>query len=171
MTTDAGSHHRFVVNNDSGLVIRYCVHCGLSHQMEAFQASHNRQSGWRWSLIPEEKGDKTFAEACSAERGSDDLFPYHHFILRTHHKPREWDTVVIRFCVRCGLSYRLSWDSQYTLARVVGMEVPNPQDMHTPIPNWRRIQENERDTSLSDPCPMEGENDALERRYTLIPKL
>ena len=45
MAGDTRSHHQFVVSNDAGVVIRCCIHCGLSHQMEA---------GWAWNLILEE---------------------------------------------------------------------------------------------------------------------
>ena len=56
----------------------------------------------------EEREDETFAVPCPGECGSDELFPYHHFILSNHHK-QLGDSVVIRFCVRCGLSHHLGW--------------------------------------------------------------
>src|SRR5437764_12982179 len=91
-------HHQFVVSNDVGGVIRCCIHCGLAHQME-----RDRQTSlWSWTLVLEEKGSETFAEPCPAESGSDDLFPFHHFILSNHHKQTR-TPVVIRFCVRCEL--------------------------------------------------------------------
>ena len=76
MRGDTRSHHQFVISNDAGVVIRCCIHCGLSHQMDRLI----------WNLILEEKEDETFAEPCPGERGSDDLFPYHHFILSNHHR-------------------------------------------------------------------------------------
>ncbi len=119
MAGDTRSHHQFVVSNDAGVVIRCCIHCGLSHQME----------GLIWNLILEEREDETFAEPCPGECGSDDLFPYHHFILNNHHRQRG-DAVVIRFCVRCGLSHRLDWASPYTL----GIEVPYPLNINMRVP-------------------------------------
>src|SRR5260221_14721487 len=106
MAGDTRSHHQFVVSNDAGVVIRCCIHCGLSHQMEAYQDQRTNRSRWVWNLILEEREDETFAEPCPGESGSDDLFPYHHFILSNHHR-QLGDSVVIRFCVRCGLSHRL----------------------------------------------------------------
>jgi hypothetical protein len=115
MAGDTRSHHQFVVSNDAGVVIRCCIHCGLSHQMESYQDQRTNRSRGVWSLILEEREDETFAEPCPGESGSDDLFPYHHFILSNHHK-QSGGAVVIRFCVRCGLSHHLVWASPYTLA-------------------------------------------------------
>src|SRR6266571_5176880 len=77
-----------------------CMHCGLSHQTEKDQQTRKPI----WNLILEVRGDETFAEVCPVESRSDDLFPYHHFILSNHHRPTG-SPVVIRFCVRCGLSH------------------------------------------------------------------
>ncbi len=155
MAGDTRSHHQFVVSNDAGVVIRCCIHCGLSHQME----------GLIWNLILEEREDETFVEPCPGECGSDDLFPYHHFILSNHHRQMS-DSVVIRFCVRCGLSHRLDWASPYTL----GIEVPYPLNINMRVPFWQRIKENERDMTVSDLCPVEQGSDASKRRYLLVPK-
>src|SRR5437879_4064808 len=103
MAGDTKSHHQFVVSNDAGVVIRCCIHCGLSHQMETYHGNQPSKRGWIWNLILEERENETFAEPCPGESGSDDLFPYHHFILSNR------GAVVIRFCVRCGLSHHLSW--------------------------------------------------------------
>src|SRR5258708_26986535 len=170
MAGDTKSYHQFVVSNDAGLVIRCCIHCGLSHRMEAYQERQTRQRAWGWKLILEEKEDKTFSEPCAVENGSDDLFPYHHFIVSNYHRPREWDAVVIRFCVRCGLSHRLSWDTPFILSSNRGIEVPNPGDTHTRIPNWQCVKENERDLTVSGMCPVEQESDTSKQRYLLILK-
>ena len=153
MAGDTRSHHQFVVSNDAGVVIQCCIHCGLSHQME----------GLIWNLILEEREDETFVEPCPGESGSDDLFPYHHFILSNHHR----DSVVIRFCVRCGLSHRLDWASPYTLGIE---EVPYPLNINMRVPIWQHIKENERDMTVSDLCPVEQGSDSLKRRYLLVPK-
>ncbi len=154
-------HHQFVVSNDVGVVIRCCIHCGLSHQME-----RDQQAGLRvWTLILEEKGNVTFAEPCPVESGSDDLFPFHHFILSNHHK-QTGTPVVIRFCVRCGLSHLLSGGTPYTL----GMQVPYSANTHMQVPYWQHINEDERDMTVSDPCPVEHGSDALKRRYLLVAK-
>ena len=155
MRGDTKSHHQFVVSNDAGVVIRCCIHCGLSHQMERLI----------WNLILEEREDETFAEPCPGESGSDDLFPYHHFILSNHHR-QLGDSVVIRFCVRCGLSHSLAWASPYTLGI---QEVPYPLNIHMRVPFWQHIKENERDMTVSDLCPVEQGGDALKRRYLLVP--
>src|SRR5258708_1769984 len=157
MAGDTRSHHQFVVSNDARVVIRCCIHCGLSHQME----------GLIWNLILEEREDEAFAEPCPGESGSDDLFPYHHFILSNHHR-QFGDAVVIRFCVRCGLSHHLTWTSPLTL----GLELPLPphayMNIRTPI--WQPIRENERDITVSDLCPVEQGSDASKPRYLLCPK-
>ena len=164
MAGDTKSHHQFVVSNDAGVVIRCCIHCGLSHQMESYQDKYASKPGWIWNLILEERENETFAEPCPGESGSDDLFPYHHFILSNHHR-QIGDAVVIRFCVRCGLSHHLARMSPSTL----GIEVPNPWNTNN-VPFWRYIKENEQDITVSDLCPMEQESDALKRRYLLVPK-
>lgn len=102
MAGDTRSHHQFVVSNDVEVVIRCCIHCGLSHQMERDLQTHKRV----WILVLEKEGEEAFAEACPGESGSDDLFPYHHFMVSNHHK-QPGIQVVIRFCIRCGLSYLL----------------------------------------------------------------
>ena len=155
MAGDTRSHHQFVVSNDAGVVIRCCIHCGLSHQMERLI----------WNLVLEEREDETFAEPCPGESGSDDLFPYHHFILSNHHR-QLGDAVVIRFCVRCGLSHFLSWTTPYTL----GMEVPYPLNINMRVSIWQPIKENERDMTVSDLCPVEQGSDASKRRYLPVPK-
>ena len=155
MAEDTRSHHQFVVSNDAGVVIRCCIHCGLSHQME-----HSI-----WNLILEEREDETFVEPCPGESGSDDLFPYHHFILSNHHR-QMGDAVVIRFCVRCGLSHFLSWTTPHTL----GIEVPYPLNINMRVSIWQPIKENERDMTVSDLCPVEQGSDSLKRRYLLVPK-
>ena len=156
MRGDTKSHHQFVVSNDAGVVIRCCIHCGLSHQMERLI----------WNLILEEREDETFAEPCPGESGSDDLFLYHHFILSNHHRQIQ-DSVAIRFCVRCGLSHYLVWTSPQAL----GMQgVPYPPYINMRVPIWQHIKENERDMTVSDLCPMEQGGDALKRRYLLVPK-
>src|SRR6266849_765322 len=87
-------YHQFTLSNYNSIVIRCCVHCGLSHLLGV-----DRQHNQIWNLILEEKEDVTFSSPCPAESGSDDLFPRHHFIL-SHHLG-----AVMRFCVRCGLSH------------------------------------------------------------------
>ena len=165
MAGDTKSHHQFVVSNDAGVVFRCCIHCGLSHQMESYQDQQNRRLGWVWNLILEEREDVAFAEPCPTESGSDDLFPYHHFILSNHHR-QVGDSVVIRFCVRCGLSHRLDRTSPHTL----GIELPYPVSIHMSVPIWRHIKENERDMTVSDLCPVEQGSDASKRRYLLVPQ-
>jgi hypothetical protein len=157
MAGDTRSHHQFVVSNDAGVVIRCCIHCGLSHQMGHLI----------WNLILEEREDETFAEPCPGESGSDDLFPYHHFILSNHHR-QSGAAVVIRFCVRCGLSHHLVWASPNTF----GIELPLPPHAYMNIraPIWQPIKENERDMMVSDLYPVEQGSDALKRRYLLVPK-
>ncbi len=167
MAGDTRSHHQFVVSNDAGVVIRCCIHCGLSHQMESYQDPQTRKPGWDWNLIVEEREDETFAEPCPGESGSDDLFPYHHFILSNHYS-KQWGTaVVIRFCVRCGLSHRLDWASPSTF----GIELPLPPYAYMNIraPFWQPIKENERDITVSDLCPVEQVSDASKRRYLPVP--
>ena len=165
MAGDTRSHHQFVVSNDAGVVIRCCIHCGLSHQMESYRDPQTSRLGQVWNLILEEKGNETFAEPCPGECGSDDLFPYHHFILSHHHRQMV-EAVVIRFCVRCGLSHRLGWELPYTL----GIEVPYPSNTHMRLPIWQLIKENERDMTVSDLCPVEQGSTASKRRYLLVPK-
>jgi hypothetical protein len=162
MPGDTKSHHQFVVSNDAGVVIRCCIHCGLSHQMESYQDQQNRRPGWVWNLILEERENETFAEPCPGECGSDDLFPYHHFILSNHHR-QSGSAVVVRFCVRCGLSHRLDWTTPYTL----GIE---PLSLYMRVPIWQHIKENEQDMTVSDLCPVEQGSDASKRRYLLVPK-
>jgi len=61
--------------------------------MERYNRPPRNEQIWEWKLILEEKGDETFTQPCPAENGSDDLFPYHHFILSNHHthnNPRDW---------------------------------------------------------------------------------
>ncbi len=165
MAGDTKSHHQFVVSNDAGVVIRCCIHCGLSHQMERYQDQQNRRLGWVWNLILEEREDVTFAEPCPTESGSDDLFPYHHFILSNHHR-QPGGAVVVRFCVRCGLSHHLDSASPHTL----GIEVPYPRNINMHVPIWRHIKGNERDMTVSDLCPVEQGSDASKRRYLLVPQ-
>ena len=167
MARDIRSHHQFVVSNDAGVVIRCCIHCGLAHQMEAYQDPQTRRPGWIWNLILEEREDETFAEPCPGESGSDDLFPYHHFILSNHYS-RPWgSSVVIRFCIRCGLSHCLVWTSPHAL----GIEVvPYPLNVNIRIPILQYIKENEKDMTVSDLCPVEQEDAALKQRYLLVPK-
>lgn len=137
------SHHQFILSNHDGVVIRCCVHCGLSHLL-----GHNQQGYYPcWALIQEENEDVTFAEPCPSESGSDASFPHHHFIL-SHHQGR-----VIRFCVRCGLSH--VWTT-------------NPQKSALGQ-HWRLIRENERDVTISEPCLVEPETDAFRQRYEHVP--
>ena len=167
MREDTKSHHQFVVSNVGGVVIRCCIHCGLSHQMDAYQGSQTGRPGWIWNLILEEREDETFAEPCPGESGSDDLFPYHHFILSNYHR-QVGDPTVIRFCVRCGLSHSLVWMYPYNLGM---QEVPSPLSINIRVPIWQYIRENERDMTVSDLCPVEQGGDALKRRwYLLLPK-
>ncbi len=163
MAGDTKSHHQFVVSNDAGVVIRCCIHCGLSHQMESYQDKYVSKPGWVWNLVLEERENETFAEPCPGESGSDDLFPYHHFILSNHHGQRG-NAVVIRFCVRCGLSHHLAWMPPH----ILGIEVSGKTNMIVPL--WRYIKENEQYITVSDLCPVEQGSDALERRYLLVPK-
>ena len=165
MAGDTRPHHQFVVSNDAGVVIRCCIHCGLSHQMEKYQDQRPNRPGWVWNLIVEESENETFAEPCPGERGSDDLFPYHYFILSNHHR-QTGAAVVIRFCVRCGLSHRLD----RVLLQTLGIEIPYPVNMNMPVPIWQHIKENERDITVSDLCPVEQVSDASKRRYLPVPK-
>src|SRR5712692_83949 len=165
MAGDTKSHHQFVVSNDAGVVIRCCIHCGLSHQMESYQDKYVSKPGWVWNLVLEERENETFAEPCPGESGSDDLFPYHHFILSNHHR-QSGAAIVIRFCVRCGLSHFLSWTTPHTL----GIEVPYPLNINMRVPIWQHIKENERDMTVSDLCPVEQGSDSSKRRYLLVPK-
>jgi len=123
--------------------------------------------GLIWNLILEEREDETFAEPCPGESGSDDRFPYHYFILSNHHR-QVGDPVVIRFCVRCGLSHYLAW----VLANTLGIELPDPMYayMNIRVPIWQHIKDNERDMTVFDLCPVEQGSDALKRRYLLVPK-
>ena len=147
MVGEIKSYHRFAVSNDGGVVIRCCIHCGLSHRME------NDKGKLIWGLILEEKDDETFTKPCPMENGSDDLFPYHHFILSNHRTPYGLPQI-IRFCVRCGLSHLLTFSTI----------------RHSNIPHWQHINENERDVTVSDLCQMEQGSDALEQRYVLVPR-
>jgi hypothetical protein len=165
MAGDTKSHHQFVVSNDAGVVIRCCTHCGLSHQMETYQDQQTNKPGRAWKLILEERENEAFAEPCPGESGSDDLFPYHHFILSNHHR-QMGDAVVIRFCVRCGLSHHLA----LALPLYLGIEVPSPWNTRMQVPFWRYIKENEQDMTVSDLCPVGQGSDALKRRYLLVPK-
>ncbi len=165
MAGDSRSRHHFVVSNDAGVVIRCCTHCGLSHQMDTYQDHQTNKPGRVWKLIFEERENEAFAEPCPGESGSDDRFPYHHFILSNHHR-QLGDAVVIRFCVRCGLSHHLVW----ALPRTPGIEVPYPWYINMRVPYWRYIKENEQDITVSDLCPVEQGSDALKQRYLLAPK-
>src|SRR5437588_6372683 len=113
--------------------------------METYHGNQPGKRGWIWNLILEERENETFAEPCPGESGSDDLFPYHHFILSNR------GAVVIRFCVRCGLSHHLSWTSPLAL----GIEAPYPENLNMRVPFWGYIKENERDITVSDLCPVE----------------
>jgi hypothetical protein len=104
MAGDTRSHHQFAVSNDAGVVIRCCIHCGLSHQMESYQDQRTNRSRGVWSLILEEREYETFAEPCPGESGSDDLFPYHHFILSNHHRQISGNSVL------CSLRTLASFD-------------------------------------------------------------
>jgi hypothetical protein len=95
MSKDSTSHHRFIVSNYGGVVIRRCIHCGLSHQMEKHPGQQMNRTIWKWNLILEEKGDESFAKPCPVESGSDDPFPIHHFIL-SHHPQQGGFPLVIR---------------------------------------------------------------------------
>jgi hypothetical protein len=165
MAGDSRSRHQFVVSNDAGVVIRCCTHCGLSHQMDTYQDHGTNKPGRVWKLIFEERENEAFAEPCPGESGSDDRFPYHHFILSNHHR-QMGDAVVIRFCVRCGLSHHLVW----ALPRTPGIEVPYPWYINMRVPYWRYIKENEQDITVSDLCSVEQGSDALKQRYLLVPK-
>ena len=159
------SHHQFIVSNYGGVVIRCCIHCGLSHQMERDPGQHMNQVIWKWNLVLEEKGDESFAEPCPVERASDDPFPYHHFILSSH--PQQMSSpIVIRFCVRCGLSHHLGRGTPYTL----GLEESYPWNRNMQVPVWQHINDDERDTTVSDLCPVEQGSDASRRRHLLVPK-
>ena len=165
MSKVSKSHHHFIVSNYGGVVIRCCIHCGLSHQMEKHPGQQMHQVAWKWNLVFEEKGDESFAEPCPVESGSDDPFPYHHFILSSHPQVGGFP-LVIRFCVRCGLSHNLGWASPYTL----GLEGQYPFNIHMQVPFWQHINEDERDITISDLCPVEQGSDASKRRYLLVPK-
>lgn len=157
---DRRLYHQFVVSNYDGIVIRYCMHCGLSHQMEKDQQTRKPI----WNLILEVRGDETFAEACPVESGSDDLFPYHHFILSNHHRP-SGSSVVIRFCVRCGLSHLLE---QTTLASALGGLVQYASSTY--LPCWQPISENEQDITVAEPCSVQSDGEASNRRHLPVPK-
>jgi hypothetical protein len=165
MSEISKSHHRFIVSNYGGIVIRCCIHCGLSHQMERYPGQQTNKVVWKWNLILEEKEDESFAKPCSVESGSDDPFPYNHFILSNHHQQIGFP-IVIRFCVRCGLSHHLDWANPHTL----GIEAPYPFNVNVRVPNWQHINENERDMTVSDLCPAEQGDDASKRRYLLVLK-
>jgi hypothetical protein len=166
MAGDTKSHHQFVVSNDARVVIRYCNHCGLSHQMESYpEQPMGGKSEWVWNLILEEREDVTFSGSCPGECGSDDLFPYHHFILSNHHR-QGGGSVVIRFCVRCGLSHRLDWMTP----RALGIEFPYAVSLFKRIPIWQHIKESETDMTVSDLCPVEQGSDASKRRYLPVLK-
>jgi hypothetical protein len=167
MAGDIRSHHQFVVSNDAGVVIRCCIHCGLSHQMESYQDPQTRRQGWIWNLILEEMEDETFVEPCPGESGSDDLFPYHHFILSNHYSRQRGGAVVIRFCVRCGLSHSLVWRTPRDLGIQEG---PYAFNITMRVPIWQYIRENKRDMTVFDLCPLEQGDDALKQRYLLVPK-
>jgi hypothetical protein len=160
MAEDMKPPHQFVVSNYDGIVFRCCIHCGLSHQME-----RDRQTNKPiWNLILEVRGDETLAEPCPVESGSDDLFPYHHFILSNHHRPTGI-AVIIRFCTRCGLSHLL--DST-TMASALEEQVQYAPPIH--LPCWQPIKENERDMTVSEPCLVEQGSDVSKQRYMPIPK-
>src|SRR5215470_5136009 len=148
MAADTRSRHQFVVSNDAGVVIRCCIHCGLSHLMDTYQDQQTNIPGRVWNLIYEERENEAFAEPCPGESGSN------------HHR-QIGDAVVIRFCARCGLSHHLVW----ALLRTPGIEVPYPwwyRDRR--VPYWRYIKENEQDITVSDLCPVEQGSDALKQR-------
>jgi hypothetical protein len=107
--------------------------------------SDNKGSSSCAVAVLEERENETFVEPCPGESGSDDLFPYHHFILSNHHK-QTGTAVVIRFCVRCGLSHHLDWVPPSAL----GIEIPY---LIMRVPFWWYIKENEQDITISDPCP------------------
>jgi len=153
--------HQFAVSNYDGIVIRCCMHCGLSHQMERDQQTGERM----WNLILEVRGDETFVDSCPVESGSDDLFPYHHFVLSNHHKPTG-DRVVIRFCVRCGLSHLLD---RTTLASALEERVIYYNNS-TYLSCWQPIKENERDSTISEPCAVQAGSAASKQRYLPVPK-
>jgi hypothetical protein len=88
-----------------------------------------------WNLIREEEGDTSFSEPCPAEDGSDaSLFPHHRFTLNSSHGAGS--ETLMRFCVHCGLSHRLT---------------RNPQDPWRGS-QWKHIKENEQDPPLSGAC-------------------
>src|SRR5579859_7706333 len=100
-----GPNHRFILSNHYGVVLKYCVLCGLSYTL----VRHQRTTEPVWIRIREDEGDTTFSKPCPAEGGSESLFPYHQFILSSSHNNNPADPTVIRFCVHCGLSH--SWQS------------------------------------------------------------
>jgi hypothetical protein len=63
MAGDTRPHHQFVVSNDAGVVIRCCIHCGLSHQMESYQDPQTRRPGWVWNLILDSMDNNLRADA------------------------------------------------------------------------------------------------------------
>src|SRR5260370_29651027 len=154
--------HQFAVNNYDGIVMRCCIHCGLSHQMERDQQTGERM----WNLILEVRGDETFAEPCPVESGSDDLFPYHHFSLSNHHKLPPGGSVVMRFCVRCGLSHLLDWTTLASALEERVIYYNNP----TVLSCWQPIKENERDSTISEPCSVQSGSAASKQRYLPVPK-
>ena len=115
-------------------------------------------------LILEMRGDKAFSEPCPVESGSDNPFPYHHFIMSNHHKPTG-TSVVIRFCARCGLSHLLDWT---TMASALGEQVQYTTTIN--LQCWQPIKENERDMTVSEPCLVEQRSDASKQRYMPISK-
>jgi hypothetical protein len=69
--------------------------------------------------------------------------------------------------VNCGLSHHLDWTSPH----ILGIEEAQyPQNIYMRVPNWQRINENERDITVSDLCVVEQGDDASKRRYLLVPK-
>ena len=161
MSEVSTSHHRFIVSNYGGVVIRCCIHCGLSHQMEKHAGQQMNRTVWKWNLVLEERGDESFAKPCPVEGGSDEPFPYHHFILSNHPQLGGFP-IVIRFCVHCGLSHHLGRATPNTLGL-------NSSNIHMQVLVWQYINEDERDMTVADLCPVEQGDDASKRRYLLVP--
>ena len=89
-----------------------------------------------------------------------DINPRHQFVVSNDAE------VVIRFCVRCGLSNLLDSIALHDL----GVQVQYPLMTPTSVPCWRHINEDERDMTVSDLCPVEQDSDDLKRRYLWVPK-
>lgn len=136
-------YHRFILSNHNGVVIRYCVFCGLSHTIGQNQRTYNPV----WLRIREEEGDATFSKPCPVEGGSDNSFPYHQFILSNY------GTTVIRFCVHCGLSH--SWRTH---------PAKHPYERR-----WILVRDNQQDMSFTETCPAGFESDAYRQRWEPVP--